>query len=190
MPELAEWDSFYLIVGGAAGALIGLQFVVMTLIADRPAVQQSSEAGSAYATPTTIHFVVVLLIAALLRVPWKGAAVASIMWGILGVVGVVYVAIVVRRMQAQNSYRPVFEDWLFHALLPFVAYAVLAISALAANSNLHDALFGIAASAVLLLLVGIHNSWDMTTYNVFVLKPKTESGPPDQPEGADDPQQT
>ena len=36
MSELSEWDSFYVIVGGAAGALIGLQFVVMTLIAERP----------------------------------------------------------------------------------------------------------------------------------------------------------
>jgi hypothetical protein len=35
MPELAAWDSFYVIVGSAAGALIGLQFVVMTLIVDR-----------------------------------------------------------------------------------------------------------------------------------------------------------
>lgn len=36
MSELTEWGSFYLIVGSAAGALIGLQFVVMTLIAERP----------------------------------------------------------------------------------------------------------------------------------------------------------
>ena len=33
MSELAEWDSFYVIVGSAAGALIGLQFVVIRLIA-------------------------------------------------------------------------------------------------------------------------------------------------------------
>jgi hypothetical protein len=33
MSELTEWDSFHVIVGSAAGALIGLQFVVMTLIA-------------------------------------------------------------------------------------------------------------------------------------------------------------
>lgn len=38
MPELAKWDSFYVIVGSAAGALIGLQFVVMTLIANEPRV--------------------------------------------------------------------------------------------------------------------------------------------------------
>jgi len=36
MSELAAWESFYVIVGSAAGALIGLQFVVLTLIATRP----------------------------------------------------------------------------------------------------------------------------------------------------------
>ena len=30
MSELAKWDNFYVIVGSAAGALIGLQFVVLT----------------------------------------------------------------------------------------------------------------------------------------------------------------
>lgn len=40
--KLGEWESVYLIVGGAAGALIGLQFVVMTLIAERPPVQSSA----------------------------------------------------------------------------------------------------------------------------------------------------
>ena len=33
---IAAWESFYVIVGSSAGALIGLQFVVITLIADLP----------------------------------------------------------------------------------------------------------------------------------------------------------
>ncbi len=32
---LSPWESFYVIVGSSGGALIGLQFVVVTLIADR-----------------------------------------------------------------------------------------------------------------------------------------------------------
>jgi hypothetical protein len=51
MAELAEWESFYVIVGSAAGTLIGLQFVVMTLIAERPPLR-AREAGAAFATPT------------------------------------------------------------------------------------------------------------------------------------------
>ena len=34
MSLLAAWQNFYVIVGSSAGALIGLQFVVITLIAD------------------------------------------------------------------------------------------------------------------------------------------------------------
>jgi hypothetical protein len=57
------------IVGSAAGALIGLQFVVMTLIAERPPLR-AAEAGAAFATPTIVHFGAALLLSALLRAPW------------------------------------------------------------------------------------------------------------------------
>ena len=36
MTATAGWENFYVIVGSSAGALIGLQFVVITLIADMP----------------------------------------------------------------------------------------------------------------------------------------------------------
>ncbi len=36
MTAFNEWENFYVIVGSAAGALIGLEFVVVTLLADRP----------------------------------------------------------------------------------------------------------------------------------------------------------
>ena len=43
MTELAEWESFYIIVGPSAGALIGLQFVVLTLIGERPMMRVDGE---------------------------------------------------------------------------------------------------------------------------------------------------
>jgi hypothetical protein len=93
MSELAAWDSFYVIVGSAAGALIGLQFVVMTLIAERPALR-AAEAGAAFATPTVIHFGAALLLSALLRVPWQSIIGAAALWGLMGFVGVAYAVIV------------------------------------------------------------------------------------------------
>ena len=53
-------------------------------------------------------------------------------------------------------------------LLPFAAYAILAISAFAARSQVREALFGVAAAALLLLFIGIHNAWAAVTYHVFV----------------------
>jgi len=62
----------------------------------------------------------------------------------------------------------VFEDRLFHVYLPFTAYAMLAASACAACSHPRPALFVVGAAALLLLLIGIHNAWDIVTYHVFV----------------------
>jgi hypothetical protein len=171
MPELNEWESFYVLVGGAAGALIGLQFVVMTLIADRPQVR-ADEATGAFGTPTIVHFSAALLISALLRVPWHALSPGAALWGFTGFSGVAYSLIVARRMRTQHAYQPDLEDWLFFALLPLAAYAILAASAFAAVSHTREALLGVGASALLLLFIGIRNSWDSVAYLVFVTTPK------------------
>jgi len=167
MPGFEEWESFYVIVGAAAGALIGLQFVVMTLIAERPQLA-TPDAGGAFATPTVVHFGAALLLSALLRVPWHGIGAAAVAWGAVGVAGVLYMIIVGRRMRRQRSYRPDTEDWLFHMVLPLIAYALLPLFALFANSRPEESLLAVAAAALLLLFIGIHNSWDTIAYNVFV----------------------
>lgn len=173
MSELAEWDTFYLIVGSAAGALIGLQFVVMTLIAARPPVR-AAEAGAAFATPTIVHFGTALLVSALLRAPWHSVTPLAALWGFVGLSGLVYTVIVARRMRVQTTYRPDFEDWLFHALLPLTGYAMLALSAFAAPSHMREALFVVGTAALLLLFIGIHNAWDAVAYHVLVNKPNSK----------------
>ena len=86
MSEFAGWESFSVIVGWAAGALIGLQFVVMTLIAERPPLR-AAEAGAAFATPTIVHFGAALLLSALLRAPWQAITPAAALWGFIGLSG-------------------------------------------------------------------------------------------------------
>src|SRR4051812_46808159 len=113
MTELTDWNSFYVIVGASAGGLIGLQFVVMTLIAERPALR-TAEAGNAFATPSVVHFGVVLLLSAVVSAPWHTIGTVAVFWGLTGVGGVIYTIVVLRRMQIQKVYKPVFQDWLFY----------------------------------------------------------------------------
>ena len=167
MAEFAEWESFYVIVGGAAGALIGLQFVVMTLMADRPQLA-SPEGGAAFATPTIVHFGTVLLLSAMLRAPWHGLTPIAVLWGFTGLAGLVYMVFVVRRMRVQRSYQPDREDWLFHVVLPMAANALIALSALAVAWHERAALFAVGGATLLLLFIGIHNSWDAVAYQVLV----------------------
>jgi len=174
MTPLAGWENFYVIVGSSAGALIGLQFILITLMAEIPIEGDVERVGSAFATPTIVHFCAALLLAAALSAPWPGIAGPTTIWGVLGLVGLVYELIVARRMRTQTVYKPQLEDWLFNFLLPLAAYATLAGSSYAARSNVPNALFGVAGAALLLLFIGIHNAWDSVTYTVFVHKPKHE----------------
>ncbi len=167
------WEIFYTIVGSSAGALIGLQFVVITLVASRPIREGMAEAGGAFATPSVVHFTVVLLLSAIVTAPWGQVALAAVLWGLVGLGGAVYVVVVVRRMRRQSAYRPVLEDWLFHVVFPLAAYAALAVSAVAAPSDASLALFLVGAAALVLLFVGIHNAWDAVMYHITV-KPRQE----------------
>jgi hypothetical protein len=167
MPELAKWDNFYVIVGSAAGALIGLQFVVLTLIADRPHIA-SAEAGAAFGSPTVVHFGVVLFLSALLHAPWQTINIVATLWGLVGVGGILYSAIIIRRMRKQAAYKPIFEDWLCHVALPLAGYVILALSSFAAPSHTREALFCVGGVALLLLFVAIHNAWDGVSYHVLV----------------------
>lgn len=167
MQALHGWENFYVIVGSSAGALIGLQFVVITLIVGTPAARTLESGSAAFATPTIVQFGAVLLLAAMLNVPWRQINDAAIFWGLLGLAGTIYMVIVARRMRMHAAYKAIAEDWLFYFLLPLAAYASLAVSACAVPFHARGALFAVAVAALLLLFVAIHNAWDAVTYHVY-----------------------
>src|SRR3954464_4613053 len=114
---LAGWANFYLITGGAAAALTGLQFVVQTLLASepvRPIGSSDPEGGiAAFSSPTIVHLVLALVISALLCVPGPGYQSLRVALALLGAGALAYTVIVLQRAKAQQSYTPVLEDWLW-----------------------------------------------------------------------------
>jgi len=177
MTPLSEWQNFYMIVGSAAGALTGLQFVVMALIVDTPPIEQESQAFNAFSTPSIINFGVVLLLAAVLVMPWHTITPISIVWGIAGAVGILYTAVTGWRFNRQSAYRPVFEDYFFRVILPLIGYAVLIDAAIVARSHERAALFQVAAVILMLLFIGIHAAWDNATYLIFYKRGNTRPTP-------------
>jgi hypothetical protein len=102
-----------------------------------------------------------------ISVPWHGIVAVSAAWGLVGLGGIVYTVVVVRRLRAQTIYEPVFEDWMCHAMLPFAAFGMLTAAAFVAQSNARPAMFAVGAATLLFLFVGIHNAWDAATYHLF-----------------------
>lgn len=159
---LSGWRDFYVIVGTAAAALTGLQFVVIVLAAELE--MGTPETTSAFGTPTIVHFCAVLLISAAMTAPWPMLIGVAIVIGVGGALGVGYVTSTIRRATRQHAYQPVFEDWLAHFILPVAGYGLLVLAAALLRSDEATALFLVAATTLLLLFVGIHNAWDSVTY--------------------------
>ncbi|MEP7067191.1 MAG: hypothetical protein ABI889_14245 [Gemmatimonadota bacterium] len=159
----SAWESFYVIVGSSAAALTGLQFVVIALTTELRK-RRTTAQFDAFATPTTVHFCAALFTSAILSAPWSRLSSAAIPLTITGVVGIFFTALVMRRVKRQTTYKPVFEDWLFHTGLPFLAYATILSAGLTLVNHTIDALFGLATASLLLLFIGIHNAWDTVTF--------------------------
>ena len=172
---LSQWENFYIIVGSSAGALTGLQFVVMALVADLPTRADASTIDT-FGTPTVVHFCAVLLVSSLLSAPWPALSQAATAIGILGGAGVIYSLIVVRRARRVTGYKPEMEDWIFHCVLPLVAYVTLLAAGVTLTFRHVPALFGVALFTLILLFVGIHNAWDTVTYVAVALKPAATTG--------------
>ncbi len=164
LPPLSEWETFYVITGGAGAALTGLMFVVITL---RTEVIAEAEGGvRAFGTPNVLHFCGVLLVASLLSMPHHTMTSLAACLGATGIAGLALSTWVVIQARRQTAYHPVLSDWIWHVALPLLAYAAVVASAAAVPWRPVAALDLVAAASLLLLFIGIHNAWDSAVYIV------------------------
>ena len=159
---MSGWDNFYVMIGSAAGALLGLTFVVIALAADS---KPTSYRGlRAFISPTIGHFSTVLALAGFMLVPGHTRMSLSCGFGLVGTVGLIYSIVTGMHMrQIRANYVPVMEDWLWHVLFPLLTYASLLIIA---DLVLHApgvSLYAIAGALTLFLFIGVHNAWDVAT---------------------------
>ena len=168
----SNWQNFYVITGSAAGALTGLQFIVITLIAQRRATSNMRDIR-AFGTPNLVHFCAALLLSALMAVPWQSLAHFDICLGLCGIGGITYSLRVFWHARKAN-YTPDLEDRIWYVVIPFIAHLLLAAAALLLWWNTNYTLLIVAVDTLLFLLLGIHNSWDTVTY--IAVKHKRESG--------------
>ncbi len=160
---LESWTNFYVIVGSAAGGLTGLTFVVIALVADAHAVRLTGL--RAFITPTVVHFCTTLGLSALINVPKLTALGLGICLAIIGVIGLSYCVRTILHMRRMVSeYVPVVADWIWNVLLPTLCYLLLLLLGWLAPANPIVTLYVVAAVALLLLLIGIHNAWDIAVW--------------------------
>jgi hypothetical protein len=96
-----EWDTFAVIVGGSAGALVGLLFVAISIHAGR--ITESADLRGR-AAQTLVIFAALLLIALLLAIPEQSQRVLGVEFLVLAVL--VAVALILLDRLARNTDSP------------------------------------------------------------------------------------
>jgi hypothetical protein len=187
--NLAAWGNFYLVTASAAAALTGLQFIVQTLMASeslRGMAGRDPEAGvAAFATPTVVHFALAMVTSAVLCAPWPTLVALQLTLGAITVGALGYLGVIFRRARRQKVYKTTTYDWVWYLTFPTVAYTVMLVAVLAGAERGAWPPFLMAAGVLLLLCVGIHNSWDTVTYMTIMslrggtLDAATDDGPAD-----------
>jgi hypothetical protein len=180
---LTAWSNFYVIAGSSAAALTGLMFVVITLVVGLERSKRTPDGVATFSTPTVVHFCVALVISAILSAPWHSLARVGVALGLTGLYGIVYVLRVFYRTRRLTVYRPELEDWLWYTVLPFVSYVAIVVSAILLPTAATRALFALAGAVVLLVLIGIHNAWDVVTYLALQQGDQPPSSSPNEEEG-------
>jgi hypothetical protein len=173
------WDSYFLLIGGAAGALIGLLFVVASLPSGLER-QRRLAGASLYMTPTVFDFAVVVVLSGVALVPHLPSRHVALAVGICALAGAIYLGLVAMTMARGKLFAPShWSDLWCYGMGPFVIYLGLGAAAAAAALAAIWAPLAVAGAAMALLLLGIRNAWDLVTW----LSP----GAPGTPSSPDNP---
>lgn len=177
--QIHGWHDFYILIATAAATLIGLMFVAASIGASVFNTDREVPLR-AFLTPTVVHFCAILVSCLISLVPslhapsWGGLIAA------VGGVGLFYSWHAVSNLRRRGiKLRRDLEDRLCYAIIPITAYLVLIATGIVLALDPSLGLDMLAVVLIALLLLGIHNAWDMTLW--ILLNTGNESTPVDAP---------
>ncbi len=159
---LREWHNFYSVLATASATLLGAMFVVAS-IGGRLMTEERAGEVRLFVTPTLIHLSAVVFACALPMVPSLGWTAFGVLFGVGGMVGMVYSATRAVRIRQRKLE---LVDHFWYAAVPTIAYAIMIAAAVMALLLAPYALEVLALSIALLLVAGIRNAWDLLLFIV------------------------
>jgi hypothetical protein len=161
-----HWDSFYLLVGGAAGSLIGLLFIVATLNKGARDPDSALRGASVYLSPVVLQLGMVLVVSALTAAPGVSRLVCGVVLSLCALAGLVASGRVMFHLKIGKLFQSAhWTDFWWYGAAAFAVDLLLAASAAALwLVSPEAATRGLALSVVLILLIAIRNAWDLVTW--------------------------
>jgi hypothetical protein len=157
---LHEWHEFYLMLGGAAAALVALLFVAIS-IGVGYLTENNAAATRTFTSPVVIHFTSILFISALALAPLQQVMLFAVPAGVTGLVGLAVAGVTTLKVFTDGGPMVLPFDRFAYGLIPGLAYAAIAAAAALFTDGWEWSPHLLAAAILLLLLINIRNAWDL-----------------------------
>jgi hypothetical protein len=164
LESLRQWRDFYALIGTASATLVALMFVAASIGAG--VFTREHQAGiRSFLSPTVVHFSTVLIICLLATIPTETWSVLGVLLTCAGVIGLAYSGWIWRRMMKHGIIASIdVVDRLWYALLPTATHLLVIVAGVSLWRQSEVSLNILALALILLLLIGLRNSWDMTVW--------------------------
>jgi hypothetical protein len=174
------WHDFYLLVGTAAATLVGLMFVAATLGASVFS-ERNRVALQAFISPTVVNFASALFVCIGVMIPSQTRLSLGLLLAAGSVAGLVYAGRVWVQMFVRRSFHVDMVDRMFYATVPLVGYLLILAAGILLLLDKAWSAEVTAAALVVLMVAGIRNAWDMTTWIMMRTPTAVQLSPPDAP---------
>jgi hypothetical protein len=156
------WREYYLLVGTAAATLLALMFVVVSL-GPHVVAAQAMTGVRAFFTPIIIYFTTSVVASAVMMAPAVRPWVLAAVLMLVGVGGLAYMVATGAHDQWRLNKLPT-VDWYWFVGLPTLGYVIFLPAAVGVGMQASFGLYCVAAAALLLLVIGIRNAWDVVLW--------------------------
>jgi hypothetical protein len=163
---MAEWHDFFVLLGTAAGTLVALLFVAASVSSGVFSLERRAPLRM-FLTATVVHFSSVLAVSLVMLLPLASWLLLGIIVLVCGLVGLGYSVLTVRDSIRDGLIANVdWEDRTWYGVLPFLAYLIELAAGIVLACGAAAGCAVLAACMGLLLIVGIHNAWDITVWTI------------------------
>lgn len=157
----AGWTNVFMLMGAAASGLVGLLFIVSTLVGGIDPSRRARGLGL-FLTPTVFKFSAVLALCVVAVAPGLPDPVERGLIALVGIVGAANLGGVTWGLKRGQWRQPLhWSDIWCYGVVPAGAFAGLVVLAGAADAV--TAVRGVALIALSILLLAVRNAWDLVT---------------------------
>ncbi|HEY1935617.1 MAG TPA: hypothetical protein VGG99_26715 [Acetobacteraceae bacterium] len=162
---LGSWHEFYSLLGTASATMVGLLFVAASVASG--AFPDRRAPLRVFLSASVVHFSSVLAASLVMLAPLRSDYVLAVLILACATVGLVYSCMAWRDTvhDALNASIDL-EDRAWYVFLPVVAYVFELGAAIAIACQAADGCAALALAIGMLLVIGIHNAWDITVWMV------------------------